>query len=100
MCGHDWCSMRISKEIQEFASGKDENFQPLKTSMKSTGVSQEGVDLLKQRGILTQEQIHALAHKGKKAECHSDKVVDGEEAKLVQLNTLKAHGVIVNENGL
>ena len=22
MCGHDWCSVRISKEIQEFASGK------------------------------------------------------------------------------
>jgi phosphomethylpyrimidine synthase len=23
MCGHDWCAVRISKEIQEFASGKD-----------------------------------------------------------------------------
>ena len=22
MCGHDWCSVRISKEIQEWASGK------------------------------------------------------------------------------
>ena len=30
MCGHDWCSMRISKEIQEFASGKDAAFQPEK----------------------------------------------------------------------
>jgi phosphomethylpyrimidine synthase len=27
MCGHDWCSVRISKEIQEFASGKDDAFQ-------------------------------------------------------------------------
>ena len=27
MCGHDWCSVRISKEIQEFASGKDEEYQ-------------------------------------------------------------------------
>jgi len=100
MCGHDWCSMRISKEIQEFASGKDENFQPLKTAAKSTGVSQDGIDLLKQRGVLTQEQIHALAHKGKKADCHSDNVEDGDTAKLVQLNTLKAHGVVVNESGL
>jgi phosphomethylpyrimidine synthase len=25
MCGHDWCSVRISKEIQIFASGKDES---------------------------------------------------------------------------
>jgi phosphomethylpyrimidine synthase len=23
MCGHDWCSVRISKEIVEFASGKE-----------------------------------------------------------------------------
>ncbi|HEY4328840.1 MAG TPA: phosphomethylpyrimidine synthase ThiC [Phycisphaerae bacterium] len=100
MCGHDWCSMRISKEIQEFASGKDENFQPLKASMKSTGITQEGADLLKQRGVLTQEQIHALAHKGKKAECHTDNVKDAEVAKLVQVNTLKAHGLVVNESGL
>ncbi len=28
MCGHDWCSMRISKEIEGFASGKDPAFQP------------------------------------------------------------------------
>ena len=44
--------------------------------------------------------IHALAHKGKKAACHSDNVADAENAKLVQLNTLKAHGVAVNETGL
>ncbi len=100
MCGHDWCSMRISKEIVEFASGKDENFQPLKTAAQSTGVSADGIDLLEQRGVLTQEQIHALAHKGKKADCHSDKVEDKETAKLVQINTLKAHGLVTNENGL
>jgi hypothetical protein len=41
-----------------------------------------------------------LAHKGKKAACHSDNVNDESEAKLVQLNTLKAHGVAVNESGL
>ena len=41
-----------------------------------------------------------LAHKGKKAACHSDNVKDEEEAKLVQINTLKAHGVTVNEAGL
>ena len=100
MCGHDWCSMRISKEIVELASGKDEAFQPKKTAMKSEGVSAEGAELLKQRGVLTQEQIHALAHKGKKAECHSDNVPDKEAAKLVQVNTLKAHGVVLNESGL
>ena len=100
MCGHDWCSMRISKEIQEFASGKDPNFQPEKKAASSAGISDDGADLLRQRGVLTQEQIHALAHKGKKADCHTDNVPDAHTAKLVQLNTLKAHGLVVNESGL
>ena len=52
------------------------------------------------RGNLTADQIHKLAHKGKKADCHSDVVAEPDKAKLVQLNTLKAHGVTVNENGL
>jgi phosphomethylpyrimidine synthase len=100
MCGHDWCSVRISKEINEFMSGKDEEAQPAKVAQKSPGVTDSGSEVLKQRGNLTPEQIHALAHKGKKAECHSDNVAEPEKAKLVQLNTLKAHGVVVNETGL
>lgn len=70
MCGHDWCSMRISKEIQEFASGKADGFQPEKKAAKSPG--------------LTPEQIHFLAHRGKKHECHSDNVNEAEEAQRVQ----------------
>src|SRR3989440_215719 len=100
MCGHDWCSVRISKEIQDFASGKDEDSQPERPATKSPGLSRDGVDVLKQRGNLTQEQIHALAHKGTKAACHSDNVENPDKAKVVQVNTLKAHGVAVNENGL
>ncbi len=100
MCGHDWCSVRISKEITDFYSGKDEASQPEKPAMKSPGVSEQGVETLKQRGVLSPEEIHKLAHKGKKAVCHSDNVQDEAEAKLVQINTLKAHGVSVNENGL
>ena len=88
MCGHDWCSMRISKEIQEFASGKDAAFVPVKTASKSTGVSADGLELLKQRGVLTQEEIHKLAHKGKPMACHSDLVPDEENAKLVQITAL------------
>jgi len=49
MCGFDWCSMRISKEIEEFASGKDPNFQPVRPAMQSPGVSDEGQELLRQR---------------------------------------------------
>jgi phosphomethylpyrimidine synthase len=100
MCGHDWCSVRISKEIVEFYSGKDEQAQPAKKAIASPGVSGAGAEILEKRGVLSQEEIHALAHKGKKAACHSDNVKDTEEAKLVQLNTLKAHGVAVNESGL
>ena len=70
MCGHDWCSMRISKEIEEFASGKAEGFQPEKTATQSPGVSRQGLELLVQRG--------------EKAVCHSDNVADEERARKVQ----------------
>jgi phosphomethylpyrimidine synthase len=100
MCGHDWCSVRISKEIVEFYSGKDEAAQPAKKAIASPGVNAAGADILKQRGVLSPEEIMKLAHKGKKADCHSDIVKDETEAKLVQINTLKAHGVAVNETGL
>ena len=61
-------------------------------------MSSAGADILKQRGVLTPEEIHKLAHKGKKAVCHSDIVTEPEKAKLVQISTLKAHGVAVNES--
>ena len=92
--------MRISKEIQEFASGKADDAQPARPALKSPGVTDAGVDVLKQRGNLTPQDIHALAHKGKKADCHSDNVAEPDKAELVQLNTLKAHGVAVNDTGL
>jgi phosphomethylpyrimidine synthase len=100
MCGHDWCSVRISKEITDFYSGKDEQSQPEKRAVKSPGVNDAGADILKQRGHLSQEEIMKLAHKGKKADCHSDNVQSEAEAKLVQIDVLKAVGVKVNESGL
>ncbi len=100
MCGHDWCSVRISKEIVEFYSGKDEESQPEKKATASPGVNEAGAQVLHKRGVLSQDEIHKLAHKGAKAVCHSDIVEDPQSAKLVQINTLKAHGVAVNETGL
>ena len=100
MCGHDWCSVRISKEIDEFYSGKDEESQPGKKALASPGVSESGAEILKQRGVLSPEEVLKLAHKGKKAACHSDNVKDAQKAKVVQINTLQAHGVTVNETGL
>lgn len=104
MCGHDWCSVRISKEITDFYSGKDDQSQPTKKALASPGITEAGADILKQRGNLSPEEIMRLAHKGKKAACHSDNVKDEDSArdvqKVVQVNTLKAHGVVVNESGL
>jgi hypothetical protein len=56
MCGHDWCSVRISKEIQEFMSGKAE-------------ASREQSTLTEQRRVLSSatsaEELHRLASKTK-----------------------------------
>ncbi len=91
MCGHDWCSVRISKEIQEWASGKEEGFGRGKT-VKSAALTPEQAEILEKRGVLSPEEIHKLASKTKgkvaktdegKASCHSD-YVDPEEAKKIQ----------------
>ncbi len=113
MCGHDWCSVRISKEIQEFASGKTEEYR-WDTPKRSEALTAEQQEILSKRGVLSPTEIHALAAKtkkavgvsdagGGKASCHSDYVESAEEAKrvqegrlaptLVQLNTAPAHNV-------
>jgi len=76
MCGHDWCSMRISKEIVAFTSGKDTAFQPDRKAMPSPGVSEQGKELLAARGSLpVVEGRHA---------CHSDVSPVASDAALVQ----------------
>jgi phosphomethylpyrimidine synthase len=77
MCGHDWCSMRISKEIEQFASGKDARFQPDRRAAKSPGVGAEGHDLLRKRAA-------ALPKVEGKHACHSDVTADPTLAKEVQ----------------
>ncbi len=114
MCGHDWCSVRISKEIQEFASGKAEGFER-KAVVKSDALTPEQKAILEARGYLDPSEIHKLASKMKgkieqegavtddgKAACHSD-YVDPETAKklqgekLVQLNTAPAHNIATED---
>jgi phosphomethylpyrimidine synthase len=105
MCGHDWCSVRISKEITDFYSGKDEDAQPAKRAMKSTALTPEQQQILEQRGNLSPDEIHKLASKtkkavaadGDKASCHSD-YVDPEAAKKVQQEKLITLGVGVKTN--
>jgi phosphomethylpyrimidine synthase len=77
MCGHDWCSLRISKEIDAFTSGKDPGSQPQRKAMASPGISAQGRDLLAQRA-------HALPVVDGKHACHSDLVGDAQEARHIQ----------------
>lgn len=90
MCGHDWCSVRISKEIVEFTSGKDENYQWQKAKV-SAALTPEQQEILAKRGVLSPDEIHRLAAKTKKvmageadkASCHSD-FVDSDKARELQ----------------
>lgn len=91
MCGHDWCSVRISKEIVQFASGKEEGYRWDRAKV-SAALTPEQAAILEQRGVLSPEEIHRLASKtqkavgaqaGKKAACHSD-FVDDAEAQRIQ----------------
>jgi phosphomethylpyrimidine synthase len=88
MCGHDWCSVRISKEITQFVSGKDERYAWEKPKV-TEALSGEQRAILEQRGVLSPEEIHRLASKtrrkvgadeGAKAACHSD-LASSEEAR-------------------
>ncbi len=104
MCGHDWCSVRISKEIQEFTSGKakEKEIQEFTSgkakeyetgkAKRSPGLSGDQQKILEQRGYLSPEEIHRLAAEVKEAvapvedgklSCHSD-YVDAEAAKRMQ----------------
>ncbi len=94
MCGHDWCSVRISKEIVEFTSGQAAGFERGAT-VRSAALSEEQRKILEQRGVLTPEEIHRLASKTRasvgadqgKASCHSD-LLDVESAKEVQAQSV------------
>jgi len=94
MCGHDWCSVRISKEIVEFASGKEDSYQWDRAKV-SEALSPEQREILEKRGVLSPEEIHKLAAKTQKAvhanegkaACHSD-YVESEDAQRLQQETI------------
>jgi phosphomethylpyrimidine synthase len=96
MCGHDWCSVRISKEIAEFDSGKAEDYQRERV-LKSPALNEEQRAVLERRGVLSPEELHRLANKtrravaaepGQKAVCHSDNV-NPSAARDVQDNLVQ-----------
>lgn len=94
MCGHDWCSVRISKEIEMFVSGKDDEYSWDKAKV-SEALNTEQLAVLETRGVLSPDEIHKLASKTRKgmqaddgkASCHSD-YVDDDDAKKLQDETV------------
>ncbi|HZW07569.1 MAG TPA: phosphomethylpyrimidine synthase, partial [Phycisphaerales bacterium] len=75
MCGHDWCSVRISKEIVEFVSGKAQGYERLGGAdgrkpgapRISDALTPQQQEILAKRGVLSPDEIHKLASKTKKA---------------------------------
>ena len=67
MCGHDWCSVRISKEIVEFAVGQGRGVRSGGSAKVSAALTPEQQAILEKRGVLSPEEIHRLASKTKKA---------------------------------
>ena len=91
MCGHDWCSVRISKEITEFLSGNDEAYS-WDNAKVSNALTDDQKQILEQRGVLSPEEIHKLAAKTQgtmqgeadaPAPCHSD-LADDTDARQLQ----------------
>ncbi len=78
MCGHDWCSMRISKEIVEFASGKDPGSQPQRAALRSPGMSESARALLERRAQAVLPTVDG------KLACHSDVAPEAEQAREIQ----------------
>jgi phosphomethylpyrimidine synthase len=94
MCGHDWCSVRISKEITEFASGKEQDYET-GAARKSAALTEEQRAILEKRGVLGEAELARLAGKTRKVmqaeaakgACHSD-LLDSPAAQHLQAQRL------------
>ena len=84
-------SVRISKEITEFVSGKSETYRWEQPKV-SEALTAEQKEILEKRGVLSPAEVHRLASKTKKAmnlekqeraACHSD-VADRDKAETLQ----------------
>ena len=91
MCGHDWCSVRISKEIVEFVSGKDEAYAWDDVRV-SAALTPDQREILEKRGVLEcGARFSELARKtqsvmkpeaGSRAACHSDSTNPSKASRL------------------
>jgi phosphomethylpyrimidine synthase len=81
MCGHDWCAVRISKSVTEFASGKAAGMAHESEAGPDQPLTPEQLQILEQRGATDPDRLRALATQAKpavgakpggKPRCHSD----------------------------
>jgi phosphomethylpyrimidine synthase len=91
MCGHDWCSVRISKEITQFISGTEEEYAWEQPKI-SAALTDEQKEILRKRAVLTPKELHRLASKTRdamgageesKAACHSE-LMESDDAQDLQ----------------
>lgn len=80
MCGHDWCAVRISKEIAAFSSGKAVAGSSIEASA-TAALTPERLALLQARSELSPEELRRVAAETRRAmggkvdgkpACHSD----------------------------
>ncbi len=97
MCGHDWCSVRISKEIMEFESGKAEGFER-GHAKKTLPLSEDQQRVLQQRDLVEASSLKRAVKQGEaKAVCHSDHASEDaarvlQELAVKSVQTTEAHG--------
>lgn len=58
MCGRDWCAVRISRDVEQFAAGKDAAFQPQRVAQAAPELSDEQRRLLAERAARAAELKH------------------------------------------
>jgi phosphomethylpyrimidine synthase len=95
MCGHDWCAVRISKEISEFVSGKAEDYA-WEDPAVSGALTAAQREILERRGALSPREVQRLAGKTRQAmqaernrpaACHSE-VASADRARELQRREL------------
>ncbi len=91
MCGHDWCAVRISREIKRFVNDAKAGSQTLMPEQKQA-VTSEQERVAKEQGCETVVELNELAIRTERAAknnaenlpaCHSD-VVDERNARRIQ----------------
>ena len=91
MCGHDWCSVRISKEIVEFAQRQGRGLRARARAKIARRSRAEQREILEKRGVLSpdgdppareQDAPRDGRRRGHKAACHSDVADDERGARL------------------